>query len=123
MPRIYQSEQMGRGYQGSAQSAGFNPEIAVSDERSVREYGAARVQDAETVGREISRQMQLEANQLQLQQGIDRASQGVAPAQIGAHGWQKQAIGKTGNPQRNSSPQRQSQREAPALKRDPCRNG
>ena len=78
MPRIYQSEQMGRGYQGSAQSAGFNPEIAVSDERSVREYGAARVQDAETVGREISRQMQLEANQLQLQQGIDRASQGVA---------------------------------------------
>ena len=78
MPRIYQSEQMGRGYQGSAQSAGFNPEIAVSDERSVREYGAARVQDAETVGREISRQMQLESSQLQLQQGIDRSSQGVA---------------------------------------------
>ena len=78
MPRIYQSEQMGRGYQGSAQSAGFNPEIAVSDERSVREYGAARVQDAETVGREISRQMQLESSQLQLQQGIDRSAQGVA---------------------------------------------
>jgi hypothetical protein len=78
MPRIYQSEQMGRGYQGSAQSVGFNPEIAVSDERRVREYGAARVQDAETIGREISRQMQLESNQLQLQQGVDRGAQSLA---------------------------------------------
>lgn len=75
MSRIYKSEQAGVRYEGATQSRGFNPVVAVSSDREVREWGAARVQDAQTIGREITRQMEMERSSMIAQQQADQGAQ------------------------------------------------
>ncbi len=77
MSRIYQSQQAETRYQGSARSADFVPEQVVSSEQKLRQYKEATIQDAETMGREISRQMQLDQAALGYQQEAARGRLGL----------------------------------------------
>jgi hypothetical protein len=77
MSRIYQSQQAETRYQGSARSADFVPEQVVSSEQKLRQYKEATIQDAETMGREISRQMQLDQAALSYQQEAARGRLGL----------------------------------------------
>lgn len=77
MSRIYQSQQAETRYQGSARSADFAPEQVVSSEQKLRQYKEATIQDAETMGREISRQMQLDQAALGYKQEAARGQLGL----------------------------------------------
>ena len=94
MSRIYQSDQARTTYQGSAPSVGFNPLQATNSERQLRDYKEARLQDAETIGRELSRNLKLEEVNLSAQQLNVRAQQDVAFRQEGALLNQRQAYDK-----------------------------
>lgn len=78
MSRIYRSDPAKTTYQGSAPSVGFNPLQAVNSERQLRDYKEARLQDAETIGRELSRNLRMEEVQLSAQQLNTRGQQDLA---------------------------------------------
>ena len=94
MSRIYRSEEARTTYQGSAPSVGFNPLQTVNSERQLRDYKEARLQDAETIGRELGRNLRLEEIQLSAQQLNTRGQQDLAFRQEGIQLNQRQAYDK-----------------------------
>ena len=94
MSRIYRSEEARTTYQSSAPSVGFNPLQAVNSERQLRDYKEARLQDAETIGRELSLKLKLEETQLLNQQLNTRGQQDLAFRQEGIQLNQRQAYDK-----------------------------
>jgi hypothetical protein len=77
MSRIYKGGRAENRYQGVDRSVRYDPVQATSSDRQIQEYKRARMQDAETVTREISRQQQQENLELQAQQQAQRGQQAL----------------------------------------------
>lgn len=77
MSRIYQSQQAGNRYKGADKSQRFAPVQAVSDEKALTQYKNARIQDSQTMGRELVRQQKQESQELQASQQSERGQLGL----------------------------------------------
>ena len=75
MSRLKTAEKAQTTYQGSAQSLGFNPQQAASEEAKTVQLKRAVVADGETKSREIQRVQQAENTVLQAQQEVERTGQ------------------------------------------------
>jgi hypothetical protein len=73
--RIYQKEDYGSRFEGQAQSGRFNPERAIDSSAAIQEANNRRIADAQTMGRAIARQGNLDYSYLQGQQAINSANQ------------------------------------------------
>ena len=72
MARIYKSKPAEVTYKGSAKSIGFNPQQAANDERRIKQYKNAILQDGKAMAADLQREQQLENIELQAQQQSDR---------------------------------------------------
>jgi hypothetical protein len=72
MARIYKSKPAEVTYKGSAKSIGFNPQQAANDERRIKQYKNAILQDGKAMAADLQREQQLENIELQAQQQADR---------------------------------------------------
>lgn len=77
MSRIYQSEGAQRRYQAQDRDTRFNPVVAQSDDRAIKEWTAARIEDAKTLGRDLARSQARENMALQAQQSLERSNQSI----------------------------------------------
>lgn len=72
--RIYTKEDYGSRFEGQARSVGFNPERAIDNSAAIQAATNARVEDAQTMGRAIARQGNLDMAYMQGQQSIANAN-------------------------------------------------
>ena len=77
MSRIYKPEQAGNRYKGTGFNAKFQPVKAASDEKALKQFKQARIQDSQTMGRELAREQQAERLELQAQQQSDKGQLGL----------------------------------------------
>ena len=75
MSRLQKAELAGNSYQGSAQSAGFNPQQAASEAADTQQLKQAIAADGATISREIQRVQSAENTLMSAQQAVARSGQ------------------------------------------------
>ena len=72
MARIYKGKPAEVSYKGSAKSIKFNPQQAANDERRIKQYKNAILQDGKAMAADLQREQAKENIELQAQQQADR---------------------------------------------------
>ena len=72
MARIYKGKPAEVSYKGSAASIKFNPQQAANDERRIKQYKNAILQDGKAMAADLQREQAMENIELQAEQQSDR---------------------------------------------------
>ena len=73
MARIYNQEDFGGSFRGSAKSGNYNPVKAYDPSKAIKERTAKRVEDIQTLQRGAARQAQVDSAQLRANQAKTQA--------------------------------------------------
>lgn len=86
MSKIYKSESAGNRYQGVDRSVAYNPQVAGSSERQIRQYKEAKAADNRALSNELVRRQQQENLEFEAQTraeaGAQRLAQGAERAEL-----------------------------------------